>query len=199
MQVTITTDIEVLEKGLNTDLANSLWHILVLNTPQETGNLRMNMQRINNSSKLIRFAMNTVEAPYGEYLDKGQGRNKKHVGYFSEKTPYDMAWEIVKYAWSGELLNTSVPSITLKSGKLRNYERKLVAQTNFNMNKRISAHERALLGVMHNRMNNNVKGIGKRGLSSSIKATRPDYSYNNLFSTQERFTSNTKGTGVEIK
>jgi len=196
MEVTITTYVDVLEKGFNNELANSLWNILIQNTPQETGNLRMNTTRINNSARLIRFAMNTVEAPYGEYLDKGIGRNKKHTGYFSEKTPYDMVWEIVKYGWSGDLLKTTPPSVTLRMGKLRNYERKLIDKNNFNMNKRITAHERALLGVMHNRLN--TQG-GNKVLSSSMKATRPNMSYNTLFATQERFEVNTQGTGVNVK
>jgi hypothetical protein len=199
MNVTITTDRNVFDKGLDTDIANSLWHILILNTPQETGNLRMNMKRINNSSKLIRFCMNTVEAPYGEYLDLGVGRNKKHVGFFSEKTPTDMAFEIIKFALTGELLSSTVPSVTLRLGKLRNYERKLMAQTSYNMNKRITAHERATLGIMNNQSINNANRTGKRGLSSSIKATRPNMSYNDLFATQDRFTINDRGTGVVIK
>jgi hypothetical protein len=199
MHITVTTELDVLEQGINQSLSNSLWNILIENTPKETGNLALNTIRINSSPKLSRFMMNTVEAPYGEFLDSGIGRNKKHTGYFSEKTPIDMAWEISGYALMGSLLKTTVPSITLRMGKVRNYERQMIAKTGFNMNKRITAHERATMGILYNQMKNDARHIGKRSLSSSLKGTRPNMQYNTLFSTQERFEINDKGTGVGIK
>ena len=199
MNITVRTENEFLDKGITSELSNSLWNILIENTPQETGNLRMNTIRINNSPRLSRFIVNTVEAPYGEFLDKGMGRNKKHIGYFSEKTPVDMASEIVNFSITGNLMKTSVPSITLRMGKIRNYERILMNKTGFNLNQRISAHERASLGVMYNNMLNMARPIGKRSLASSMKSERPLSSYNTLFSTQERFDTNARGTRVTIK
>jgi hypothetical protein len=129
-------------KGLNNDIINSLWNVAVFNAPYKTGNLRSAIQK-QLLKKGVRFNYNDSEAFYVDFLERGIGRNKKHVGFIEFGTVDAMLTELMFYINTGMVSNSAVPFVKYKKDKARNYERQMMRKLNMDLSKNITAEQRA--------------------------------------------------------
>lgn len=146
---------------------NSLWNIAVLNAPYRTGNLRANIKRSIDENK-THFVYDNLEAAYIDFLEEGKGRNKRHIGFIENRTVNAMIIEIMTITLTGKPTFSSIPSIQLRTDKLRNYEKKIAKGLGIGPNERINAAERASLSFGYR------KGYNRK--------TRPTDGYKDLTS-----------------
>ena len=147
--------------GLTPSLNDSIWNIAVDNAPYRTGNLRAQIKRAEANGKRCRIFYNTQLAPYLEFLEAGQGRVKKYKGFIENDTVNGILGEVMQFITSGETTYTGIPTITLRTDRARNYERKMLKGVGLNPNMRINAFERATLGYFFS----NSKNIHKKTLN----------------------------------
>ena len=140
--------------GLTPSLNDSIWNIAVDNAPYRTGNLRAQIKRAESNGKRCRIFYNTQLAPYIDFLEEGVGRNKKHKGFIENKTVNAILFEVMEFIINRETTYTGIPTITLRTDRARNYERKMLRGVGLNPNMRINAVERATLGYFFNNSRN---------------------------------------------
>jgi len=124
---------------------NSLWNVAVSNAPYKTGNLRLNIKKSSSSTNKVTYIYDDLEAAYVDFLEKGIGRNKRHVGFIEFKTVFSMVSELKGFFMTGKVNFSGIPSVTPRTDKLRNYERKMAKSLGFDVDDRINAAERASL------------------------------------------------------
>jgi hypothetical protein len=141
---TIETNVDANQfEHLNNKLKDSLWHVAIINAPYRTGNLRANIKR-SISAKGVNYIYDDLEAYYVDFLERGIGRNKKHVGFIENTTVNGMLTEIVTTMISGSTTFSGIPSIQMRTDVARNYERKMARAVGLGKNQRINAYQRAL-------------------------------------------------------
>ena len=151
---------------LHADLGRSLWNIAINSAPYRTGNLRSAIYMQRNSQDVKRFIYDDYKAYYLNFLEEGKGRNKKHVGFIENKTVNTMVMEIMNYIQTGKATFNSIPKVVLRTDKARNYERKLLNDIGFNLNRRITANDRATLSKNFYRTVEQKRG---KGYSQNMK------------------------------
>lgn len=152
-------------KGLTEGLKDSLWSVAIYNSPYKTGNLRASIKRISMSKDRVMFAYSEQQAYYTDFLERGIGRNKKHVGFIENTTVGSMLMEIEQNAVLGTTTFAGIPVIKLRTDIARNYERKILKSKNMNPDSRVNAFSRAQMSMI-------MYAKGKRG----EKKTRFDLS-----------------------
>ena len=86
---------------------------------------------------------------------------KKHKGFIEKNDTVNGILEVMQFITSGETTYTGIPTITLRTDRARNYERKMLKGVGLNPNMRINAFERATLGYFFS----NSKNIHKKTLN----------------------------------
>lgn len=132
------------------DLFTSLWNVAVINAPYKTGNLRANIKRSMDMEK-VHFIYDDLEAAYVDFLERGIGRNKRHVGFIEYKTVARMINEIRYASTSGEVRFKSIPSIQMRTDVLRNYEKRMAKALGIEPEEKINAAERAAFSFAYRR------------------------------------------------
>lgn len=174
-------------KGLNQDLKDSLWHIALLSAPYRTGNLRSSIKRLSFGENKVKYIYDSQQAYYTDFLEKGIGRNKKHVGFIEFITVESMMSEIMGSAIYGQTTFKGTPILELKTDFARNYERKILRNMKIDTKKRINAVDRAKLSLIQsqskkrgaNRTKYNLQQYGDRiervivqNLEQQLKSSR---------------------------
>lgn len=132
-------------EGLKPVLKDSLWHVAILNAPYRTGNLRSSIKRISTSDRKVIYLYSEAQAYYTQFLEKGLGRNKKHIGFIENITVGSMVYEIMKYIQNNNTSFSGIPLVELRTDKQRNYERKMMKSMGFTSEVRVNAVDRAQL------------------------------------------------------
>lgn len=135
-------------KGLTQDLKDSLWHVALLSAPYRTGNLRSAIKRLSFGENKVKYIYDSQQAYYTDFLEKGIGRNKKHVGFIEFITVESMMTEIIGSAQYGQTTFKGIPIMEFKKDVARNYERKLLKTMHIDTKKRINAVDRAKLSLI---------------------------------------------------
>lgn len=135
-------------RGLTQDLKDSLWSVALLNAPYRTGNLRSSIKRVSFSDNKVKYIYDSQQAYYTDFLEKGIGRNKKHIGFIEFITVESMMTEIIGNAMFGKTTFKGIPVIEFKTDFARNYERKIMRELKFNTTQRINAVDRAKLSLI---------------------------------------------------
>ncbi|NCC41781.1 MAG: hypothetical protein EOM21_20685 [Gammaproteobacteria bacterium] len=130
---------------LTTGLGYSIWNIAVMKAPYETGNLKSQIMLQNNGSKVKRIVYNDYNAYYLNYLEEGRGRNKRHIGFIENDTVNAILSETYLFLLTGRTTFSGVPTINFRNERARNYERNSLREIGFNLQRRISANDRATL------------------------------------------------------
>ncbi len=140
---------------LGPELGYSIWNIAVACAPYRTGNLRSGIALQNNGPKIKRIMYNDYDAYYLNYLEEGIGRVKRHKGFIENKTVNMIYSETANYLTYGKASFSGIPTVSLRSDKARNYERIMLRNINYDLNKRITANDRAKLSGAY------AKGLGQ--------------------------------------
>jgi hypothetical protein len=135
-------------EGLKEELKNSLWNVAVLNAPYRTGNLRTSIKKIDINDNKVVYLYSQAQAYYTDFLEKGLGRNKKHIGFIENLTVGSMIYDIMSYAQTGNPSFSGIPLVQLRTDKQRNYERKMMKAIGFTSEVRVNAVDRARLSYM---------------------------------------------------
>lgn len=138
-------------RKLDNDLGISVWNISVWKAPQETGNLRKSIHLQQNGPKVKRIWYDDYNANYIEFLENGTSRNRRHVGFIENDTVTAILQETYLYLLTGQTTYATTPVITERLGKVRNYERRLLSDIGYNLNRRITANDRARLSRLQYR------------------------------------------------
>jgi hypothetical protein len=164
------------------DLSDSLWNIAILNAPYRTGNLRSNIKRVEKTEAKTKFVYDLSQAPYIDFLEKGIGRNKKHVGFIEITTVNEMVKEIIQTAMTGIQSFDAIPTVSLRTDKARNYERKILKQMDVSVERRINAFERATLGFKYNLKRKSARRtMSKYNNIEKVNINVPNDKYGNRF------------------
>lgn len=147
-------------KGLTESLKDSLWSVAIYNSPYKTGNLRASIKRISMSKDKVMFAYSEQQAYYTDFLERGIGRNKRHVGFIENITVGSMLNEIEQNAVLGVNTFAGIPIIKLRTDIARNYERKILKNNNQNPDSRVNAFNRAKMSMI-------MYAKGKKGKNKS--------------------------------
>ena len=137
-------------------VSNSLWNVAVLNAPYWSGNLRSQIQRVNNESNNIVFKYNTNNAFYLHYLEQGIGPIKKHKGFIEHKTVMSMVQELIGFLSTEMYLWTNVsffdiPTVTSSLATPMFYERNMMRKAGIDPKLgTLNAQERATLALYQN-------------------------------------------------
>ena len=143
----------------DSSLGISFLNIAVNDAPYRTGNLRRAILLQQNGTKIKRIIYNDYDAYYLNFLEEGQGRNKMHKGFISEKTTNDILTETVQFLLTGTASFEYMPSIVFRTDRGRNYERAILAKNQISVNKRLTANDRAMLSRKYVR--DNSLNVGK--------------------------------------
>ena len=143
------------------NINDSLWNVAVNSAPFKTGNLRLNIKKSSVSNNKTTYVYDDLEAVYVNFLEEGIGRNKRHVGFIEFKTVGAMMFEIDNFFSTGKVTFSGTPSITPRTDRVRNYERKMMKSLGFGVDSRVNASERAILSRIYNRQNKIRKSSGK--------------------------------------
>lgn len=135
-------------KGLTDALKDSLWSVAVYSSPYRTGNLRASIKRISLSKNKVMFAYSEQQAYYTDFLERGIGRNKKHIGFIENLTVGTMLSEIEVNAVLGINTFVGIPVLKLRTDIARNYERKILKSNNMNPDSRVNAFSRAKMSMI---------------------------------------------------
>lgn len=187
-------EIEENKIGLK-EISNSLWNVAILNAPYRTGNLRSNIKRVENSKDKIKFIYDTSQAPYVDFLEKGIGRNKRHIGFIENLTVDSMVAEIMQAFQNQQSSFSEIPIVNLRTDKARNYERKMLRGMGVNVERRITAFERATLGFSYNMQKKNKNVMSKFDRVESVSIKTPNDAYGNRF----KFVNNGSRKGQLVK
>lgn len=175
MEMTIETSQPKLNYflGFDTNLANAIWNITVINAPRDTGNLQRNISMTASTRKKIEIFYNAFNAPYLHFLEEGIGPIKKHQGYINEKTVGDVFNLLITYYKKGLSGIYARPTITLKESKHGPMfsEKKLLKEMKQNLNSVLNADERMQLGRIYARssLGDNRK-TSRRGMQVEISS-----------------------------
>lgn len=155
-------------RPLGNELGISAWNIAVWKAPQETGNLRKSIHLQQNGPRVKRIWYDDYNANYIDFLENGTSRNRKHVGFIENDTVGAILQETYLYLLTGQVSYVTAPIIVERLGKVRNYERKLLNDIGYNLNRRITASDRARLSRINyqNTIGPNQNNMYSRSMQS---------------------------------
>lgn len=176
MEFKLEVDREI--DGLNDDLANSIWQLLIYSAPYDTGNLRSAIKKQTSNKHKIMFIYDLSQALYIEFLEQGLGFIKKYKGFIENKSVGEAIQETIYWATTDKTTYGGVPTIVLRGrltkkagrtfegGAPIGYEKKILVDTKTPL----TAKERNLLSQLNYKMFNGTPKIGQyKGKSANIE------------------------------
>ena len=143
--------------GLDDELANSIWQLLVYSAPYDTGNLRSAIKKSVSNARRILFIYDETTAVYLKFLEDGVGFVKKHKGFISVVSLGEATMEVMYYAKTGQTTFSGVPIVVLRGrlnkkagrsyggGKPMGYEKTML----IDKRTQLTAKERSLLSKLY--------------------------------------------------
>jgi len=176
MEFKLEVDREI--DGLNDDLANSIWQLLVYSAPYDTGNLRSAIKKQISTKNKIMFIYDLSQALYIDFLEQGVGFIKKYKGFIENKSVGETIKEVLYWAETDKNTFSGVPIVVLrgrlmkKAGRMfeggapMGYEKNILVDTKLPL----TAKERNLLSQLNYKMFNGTPKIGQyKGQSVNIE------------------------------
>lgn len=166
--------------GLDDDLANSIWQLLVYSAPYDTGNLRSAIKKQTSNNKRIKYIYDTKQAVYLQFLEEGLGFVKKYKGFIEYTSVGEAIKEILYWAETGKTTFDGVPTVVLQGrlnkkagrsfigGKPMGYEKRMLNDTKTSL----TARERGKLSQLNYKMYNGIAKPNQfRGQSVNLESS----------------------------
>lgn len=134
--------------GLTSDFAYWGWNASIIGIPYDTGNLRRSYKLKNNSKRTIKYAFDTTEAQYVNFLEEGIGPVTKYKGFIENGLVQILLSELIFFITTNQTgLLTNKPTVVLRESQYESpfpYERRIMRSLDLH-DRRLNADQRKAL------------------------------------------------------